>query len=125
RLAVSVPFPADPSATIPTELLAALEDLVIPAAEKLVERAFEAPDTEDARHTLCWALKNRLDDALPEAAARRLRLTPIFPCTDGVSRSAAELDRFKTVAYVTAALEGTLRRGAPVVVVREPDLAVA
>jgi hypothetical protein len=113
----------DPSQPPDEALSAKLAEAVTAAEAQMLALALDTPGRPGARRAVLFALNARLDDALAEPLARRLRGATVFPCTDGVARSAEALDALDAVPFVTRRLEGTPRSGKPVVIA-VPDVAV-
>lgn len=109
----------DPLETaLPPEAMQRLGEAVRAAEQALVTQALEAPAEPTARRLLMLALGG-LFDLPPSPAGAALLETPLFPCTDGLARSANQLASKRPIFTCSRPLEGALASGAPVVVAEE------
>lgn len=110
---------------LPPVARAAVHAVLGVAEVRVLRRAIESLGSPGARRLALRALAGRLDRGLPADVASALRDLPLFPCTDGQTRTARALDAGKRVLFVTRAIEGEPASKDPVVVATEPGVLAA
>ncbi len=93
--------------------------LVTAAMEAVIRQALQRPEDPQSKRALLTAVAHSIDLSLGEKEASALRAQPVFPCTDGNSRSFEELDH-DSPQYVIADLQGELPNRRPIVLARDP-----
>lgn len=102
-----------------------VQQTVLEAMRAVLVRALETPEVPDSVRALRLGVGRHLDAAMLEQHATEMRSLPLFPCTDGVVRSVAQLDEAGVVRFVTRPMRGTLPDGLPIVVADERTVEAA
>ncbi len=124
RVTVALAPDADPATPVTEPFKDDLAAIVAKLRVAVVTAALDKPQLAISRRAIFFALKAQLEYGSNDEVGARLLNATVFPCTDGVSRSAVVFDAAKKVLFCTVPLEGELRAGQPVILALDADIAI-